>query len=363
MQVKTFRGRNSFEALRQVKQVLGDDAVIIGTQNVTEGDATWCEVTAAMDATVPPYDETEQTQQSAGSTPGWNEWHQEWDLIKSHMMALIKPQLDMKALAPRQRMALEHLEKEGVTEGVSLFIYDKLREDRTQSVLGPLGDIVKTRAWNWKSWRQKVHLIAGPSGSGKSTTLLRMALACHNERPDSRICIANLDASGGKGRQFLKYFAELSGMTYKDVRSAKEMLSLLRDGQKFDRIFVDIPAMTGDMGLARYIQLIGLGEYDDMAVHLVLSPHYAPNQLEMFTRKYASAKCASVIWTKLDEACNFGAVVNIAHATGLPVAALSIGTGLRGTLVPAETVMMWKLVFKRQLPESPLEEKRGNYAH
>ncbi|MFK4764753.1 flagellar biosynthesis protein FlhF [Desulfobaculum sp. SPO524] len=361
MQVKTFRGRSSFEALQQVKQVLGDDAVILGTQNVSEGEKTWCEVTAATDHAAPEKPATGDDPQT-GSAPGWNEWHREWDLIKSHMMALIKPQLDMSMLAPRQRQALELLEREGVAEGVSLALYDTLRGDRESSILGALGRIVRPHAWNWKNWRQKLHVLAGPSGCGKSTTLLRMALACHTKRPDSRICIVNLDASGGKARQYLKYFAELSGMAYKDIRNAREMLDLVKDGQKFDRIFVDMPAMSGKTTLNRYLQLIGLGECDDMAVHLVLSPHYAPAQLELFTRKYASSKCASVIWTKLDEACNFGAVVNTAHATGLPVAALSIGSGLRGTLVPADTGMLWRLIFKRQLPESPLEEKRGNYA-
>ncbi|NJB67048.1 flagellar biosynthesis protein FlhF [Desulfobaculum xiamenense] len=362
MQVKTFRGRNTSDALRQVKIDLGADAVILGTQDVCEDGRKWCEITAAVDApkTAPREDDT--TGMSA-PVPGWDEWHREWDLIKTHMMALIKPQLDMRSLAPRQRMALEHLEKEGVSEGVNLAIYDRLREDRNLSILAPLGDIVKTRPWTVRNWTQRVHVLAGPSGSGKSSTLLRMAMTCHAARPDTRICVANVDATGGKGRLYLKHFAELSGMAYVEIASARDMLALLRDSRKFDRIFVDLPTLPAGMDLTRYLSLIGLGECDDMAVHMVLSPHYAPGQLELFARRYNCPKCASVVWTKLDEACNFGAVVNTAYATGLPVAALSIGSGLRGTLVPAETVMLWKLVFKRQLPESTLEEKRGNYAH
>ncbi len=58
----------------------------------------------------------------------------------------------------------------------------------------------------------------------------------------------------------------------------------------------------------------------------------------------------SLVWTKLDEACNFGALINVAAATGLPVSALSYGAGLRDTLVPAQSPMLWKIIFKHEMP-------------
>lgn len=358
MQVKTFRAKNSSEALSRVKQTLGSDAVILDTKNFSEDGKKWCEITAAMDAEAD--DSTLLDNRDAAS--GWNEFHKEWDVIKKHMMTLIKPQLDLGSLAPRQRQALEFLEREGVSEGVTLGLFDQLKKDSRMSILQPLGKCVTTKAWGWKNYHQKIHVLTGPSGSGKTTSLLRMAMACHAERPNAKICIANADALGGRTRHYLRHFAELSGMTYKDICNARDIRVLLSESQKFDRIFIDLPSSSHSLRLDRQLELLGMGEVRDMAVHLVLSPHYAPGQFELFTRRFASAKCASIIWTKLDEACNFGAVLNTAYATGLPVAALSIGTGLRGTLVPAETVMLWKLVFKHQLPDSPLEEKRGNDA-
>ena len=89
---------------------------------------------------------------------------------------------------------------------------------------------------------------------------------------------------------------------------------------------------------------------DDMAVHLVLAPYFCPRQYQAFAQQYASGKLKSIVWTKLDEACTFGAMVNMAHAARLPISALSYGPGLKNSITPAKSEAVWRLLFKRQLP-------------
>jgi flagellar biosynthesis protein FlhF len=67
--------------------------------------------------------------------------------------------------------------------------------------------------------------------------------------------------------------------------------------------------------------------------------------------KYKSEQLASVIWTKLDEACTFGSILNLAFAGGLPVSALSYGPGLKNSISPASEEMIWRLLFMRRLPD------------
>nr|MCR5561861.1 flagellar biosynthesis protein FlhF [Desulfovibrio sp.] len=47
---------------------------------------------------------------------------------------------------------------------------------------------------------------------------------------------------------------------------------------------------------------------------------------------------------------SFGNIVNVACKAALPVSALSFGTDLQESLVPATEALVWRLVFKRQIP-------------
>ena len=55
--------------------------------------------------------------------------------------------------------------------------------------------------------------------------------------------------------------------------------------------------------------------------------------------------------SKLDEMDHYGQMVNVAHSTGLPTSAFSHGPGLGSSLTPASATLMWRLIFKRELPE------------
>jgi flagellar biosynthesis protein FlhF len=116
-------------------------------------------------------------------------------------------------------------------------------------------------------------------------------------------------------------------------------------------ILIDLPGLSGKTNLKEWSQLYGLSECPDLSIHLVMNPYYSPAQFERFVDKYKSEQLASVIWTKLDEACTFGAILNMAFASGLPVSALSYGPGLKNSISPASEEMVWRLMFMRRLPD------------
>jgi flagellar biosynthesis protein FlhF len=88
----------------------------------------------------------------------------------------------------------------------------------------------------------------------------------------------------------------------------------------------------------------------ETATHLVLSPFCDALQTQEFLRRYQSDGSGSLVWTKLDEAVSFGSIVNVACAAGLPVSALSFGAELKESLAPATEPLIWRLIFKRQIP-------------
>ncbi len=285
---------------------------------------------------------------------GWNDWHKEWLQIKDHLFALMKPSMQMDKLTARQRVALEYLQREGVSDAVILELYRRLLAAPGESVLESLGNIVTVIPWNEENWQQRIHCFAGPFGVGKTTSALRMALQLRSKDPSLRIAFINADCQRGNGRLILRHWAELSDFSYSEAADAQSMKRALVNYAHLDKIFIDLPSLTsGETLSAKYAEL-GLegDEAGSKSTHVVLAPSYDGAQLLNFLQRYTPDGSGSIVWSKLDEAMSYGALVNAAANCYLPVSALSFGAELRGTLASASESLLWRLIFKRQLPSA-----------
>ncbi|MDR2489217.1 MAG: flagellar biosynthesis protein FlhF [Desulfovibrio sp.] len=386
MQVKTFSARGMSAVLGMIREELGPDAVILDTQE-ENGTIT---VTAALEGASAKQRQPDGTPESkpspsaashGGAPPqaanrgkpqesasaeghaappppfGWQKWHEEWSSIKNHLLALMKPALKLDLLPPRQRLAIEYLQREGVEDSAVLELFQRLQNDPDASILAPLADMVPLRPWGEHTWPQRIQVIAGPFGAGKTSVAIRMALALRRLSPACRVCLVNADATRGNGRLLLRHYCDLSDMAYKEASSTMELVSALNTAKKegFDKIVVDLPGLSKGRYLSTLLADAGLGELtgetaNDVAVHLTLPPHYGSTQLGGILERYRTPHAGGIVWTKLDEADHYGQIINVALETCLPVSALSFGPGLGNSLAPVREPMLWKLLFKRELP-------------
>ncbi len=362
MQVRAFKGPSAQTVLAMIKAELGSEAVILSSRDYVEQGVTWCEMTAGVDRDIPTQEGKDlQGQADArvrGSAPGWGEWHQEWNEIKAHLMTLMKPALRLDELAPRQRMALEYLGRQGVDDRVVLALYTRLRASAEVSVLEPLSRLMPVAPWIGGTWKQKAHVLCGPFGVGKTSAVIRMALAVRQNNAKARICLADADSQRGSGRMMLRHYAELCAMEYRNIAEPSGVTALAREAEGFDIILVDMPGLARDALLRNSLREKGIEMLDTgegIAVHLVLSPLFSGAQMQAFFQQYACDKLCGLIWTKLDEACSFGALINGTVASGVPVTALSYGPGLQNSLVSARHAMIWRLLFKQELPDNSVK--------
>ena len=352
MQLKRFSAPSSSAVLAQIKAELGPDAIILDRQE-ENGMVT---MTAALERPKSSVSfaaaRTESASaQEAAMPAGWQEWREEWLEIKDHLLALMKPALGLDKLPARQRLAVEFLQREGVSDEVLPALVRELRAKPDMSILTPLGGIVRTRAWGVQNWPQRLHIFTGPFGAGKTTVAIRMALALRQESPSLRICMINADATRGNGRLLLRHYSDLSDFAYKEASSTLELAKAVAEAERegFDRVIADLPGLGRNTFLSALLEDAGLAE-NDAATHLTLAPHYAERELTAQAARYKTRLPGSVVWTKLDETERFGCMVNVAFGTALPISALSYGPGLGNSLVPAREALVWKVLFKRELP-------------
>lgn len=353
MQVKTFRGPDTQTVLKQIRAELGAEAVILSTQTVQDGKKPCCEIMAALE---PPasgdrskYSARQIIDRRADDDYlGWKQMHQEWSCLKDHLFSILKPQADYKLLSPRQRQALEYLEREEVQPEVSMHLWRALKNAPDKSILEELRSIVTIKPWTGGHWPEKLHAFAGPNGSGKTSSLLRLALNMRREYPHRRIALANADQHHGKGRLQLQHYAELGEFPFVDLRTPEDWQRMVRES--FDVVFIDLPGLPSGESLDTWLAQKEAALQNDLAVHLVLSPHYSNSTLLQFIKKFQIPGLSSLIWTKLDEAVNFGSLINIGYFSRIPVSALSFGSSLSSSLAVADHQNLWKLIFTRRLP-------------
>lgn len=359
MHVKTYTGSSTSQVLANIKADLGPDAVILDTRETVQDGATKIVITAALEreGTAPGSSAGERNSgmdMGSGSPMGWKNWQEEWGLIKTHLLAMMKPELKLDKLTPRQRTALDFLGQSGVADTSLLAIYEALVNDPEASVLGPLADLVPVKGWSRANWPQKVHLVTGSFGAGKTTVLVRLALLLKKEMPHGKIWVVNADARRGGGRLLLKNYAQLCNFEYREIANAVEFAQVLASGriEGVDTILVDLPGLPRGKNMPEMLDYFGMTD-PDHALHLVLSPNGSEKEMQTLVTRYAPGSLAnkrSLIWTKLDEAVNFGALVNVGAACRMPVSALSCGPELNNTLASAKDTALWRLLFKQEMP-------------
>lgn len=343
MQTKVFTGNSAKEALNKVKQELGGDAVILTSRRIEENGVSRYQVTARLETP-----EITPGEASSTGSQGFDDIRQEWSSLRENILALMKPGLRMELLTPRQKASLEYLQREGVDDEIIVSLYRSLLAEPGSSVLAPLAEMVGLQAWGYSAWQGRIHAVAGPFGSGKTVTAVRLALALKDERPESRICLINADCNRGHSRLVLRHYAELSGFAYKEAGNGAEVLRAVKENPGMDRFIVDLPGISCKDSLTGMLARFGLHK---SLVHLILSPNYAPRQIKAMLGSYNCEAVKSIVWSKLDECFSFGTMVNVCADTGLPISALSYGPGLTDSLCAADQSMLWKLLFKRELPK------------
>ena len=363
MHVKTYTGSSTSQVLASIKADLGPDAVILDTRETVRDGAARIVITAALEregaspvnggnGSEPGF--SGPSSPSSPSSMGWKNWQEEWGLIKTHLLAMMKPELKLEKLTPRQRTAFEFLGQAGVTDTSLLAIYEALVQDSEASVLAPLAELVPVKGWGRSNWPQKVHLVTGPFGTGKTTSLVRLALLLKKEMPNGKIWVVNADARRGGGRLLLKNYAQLCGFEYREIVNAVEFAQVLASSriENADAILVDLPGLPRGKGMPEMLDFFGMTD-PDHALHLVLAPNGTEKDMQALVTRYAPGSLAnkrSLIWTKLDEAMSFGTLVNVGASCRMPVSALSCGPELNNTLAPAKDTALWRLLFKQEMP-------------
>jgi flagellar biosynthesis protein FlhF len=370
MKMKHYRAPDMRQALRQVREAQGPDAVILSSRNFQGG----VEVVAAVD-----YDETDSGidtyGRSAESAPAARPSRHtnpsaapegdvedfatlaqrlsgssnELDAGVNHELRSLRHMLetqlatlawnDLSRRAPLQSELLKQLTQLGLHHELCMELVAQLptRLELAAAQRLTLAMLARRIAIAEERWMHVGGRIAmvGPTGVGKTTLIAKLAARWVMRHGTRQLALISTDAMRIGAQEQMHALGRLLGVPAYSVESSQQLSDLL--DQLCDRRLVLIDtAGLGQRDAALTNELTALrcaGE--DIEMCLVLSAAAQAGAIEETLERFAPAQPASCVLTKLDEATSLGGALCALLRSRLPLAYLSDGQRVPEDLSPA----------------------------
>lgn len=189
----------------------------------------------------------------------------------------------------------------------------------------------------------RILILVGPTGVGKTTTLAKLA-ARYALTLKERVGLITIDHFRIGAVEQLKAYAEIIDLPLEVVITPADLGGALGRLQDCERILVDTAGRsTGNLNqideLSAYVELLLPAE-----IHLVISATTRWQDIRHIAGSFMKLQYNRLLVTKLDETVSYGAVLNGAYHTGLPLVYLTDGQSVPDRLRLARE-MDWAEMF------------------
>jgi len=196
--------------------------------------------------------------------------------------------------------------------------------------------------------KKRVISFVGPAGSGKTTTLAKLAAKfLFTDKLD--IGILTTDTYRIGATEQLRIYADIMGLPLKLICKKEEFKESLDEFGEKDIILIDTPGKSyrdGDY-LLRLKELFTV----ESAIEINLILDITANRENMIetAEKFGIIDYDNIIFTKLDEANNFGSIYNIIDYAGKPVFYITNGQNVPQDLEKVDPGKLASLIVKNTM--------------
>ena len=189
----------------------------------------------------------------------------------------------------------------------------------------------------WLDDGGRVALI-GPTGVGKTTTLAKIAVRWVLRHGTRDIALVSADNARIGAHDTVVALGQMLGVAVHSVDTLADLPALLPQLANHRLVLIDTAGLgQRDTQLAaRLAELASAGS--NLEVALVLAASTQAGALEEIVARFAPAKPASCLLTKVDEAASLGGVLSVLSRANLPISYTSEGQRVPEDLRPARAL-------------------------
>ena len=356
MKIKRFQATDVRQAIREVREVLGPDAVILSNTRVDGG----IEIVAATDydenqfrrqPQSAQYSEREQPRVEINPSMAENEttprpapkeniWSQEPTLVQmrreiASLRDMLQNQLsdltwkDMERQSPTQMQLLKRFLHMGVEVEVAKQITARMRgiEDLDTAWRQSLGHLAGQIGLAQDDFLSQggIYALVGPTGVGKTTTIAKMAARCALKPGARHVALITTDCYRIGGQEQLRSYARILGVPVRVARSHAELTDTLDDLLDRRFILIDTAGMNQrDMQLSEKFALLKQ-QSPRVKTYLTLSSNTQASGMDDIIKAFSHLDLSGCILTKTDEASSLGGAISALIRHQLPLAYIANG--------------------------------------
>lgn len=206
------------------------------------------------------------------------------------------------------RQLLNHMPAESTVEAAMKWINTALLHNL--NAIGVSGDIVEAGG---------VYALVGPTGVGKTTTVAKLAARCTLKHGPGKVALITTDSYRIGAHDQLRIYGKILGVTVYAVSDETDLQLTLADLADKHLILVDTVGMSQrDKRVEEQIALLS-GKGKTVKRLLLISSIAQGSQLDDVVARYTGTGLEGVILTKVDEAMQLGASLDVIIRRRLPL--------------------------------------------
>ncbi|RCS30396.1 flagellar biosynthesis protein FlhF [Rhodanobacter denitrificans] len=230
---------------------------------------------------------------------------------------------DMERRQPLRARVLREMTRLGIESDVARALVAELPEkiSAEQARYLPLGMLSRSLTVSGRGLcgdRRGVTALVGPTGVGKTTTIAKLAARAVMQQGADQVALVSTDHYRIGAAAQLEHYGRLLGVRVYpayDAASLRKVLEMLRDRHT---VLIDTAGVGGsDPRLAQ--QLETLADAGELRACLVLVANAQSQALDDAVRAYLPLRPHACILTKLDEAPNLGGALSVLIRHRLPL--------------------------------------------
>lgn len=392
MKVKKFLAGTSREALRQVREELGPDAVILSSQQAADGVEIMALASADMSClmgTLEPQAQVRGIDAAAPALTVRGEGQRPDDLAPrtqiaepmaqsiiseiQNMRGMLEEQLatlawgDMQRREPGRAKILRVMLDAGFSPSLSRQLLDELPagSDDAQSlkwVRAALAGNLHTVPGDEIIDRGGIYALIGPTGVGKTTTVAKLAARCVVRHGADKVALLTTDSYRIGGHEQLRIYGKLLGVPVRAINDAEDLQLTLSELQGKRMVLIDTVGMgQRDQMVAGQVAMLSDCGCDVKRV-LLLNATGNGDTLDDVVRAYQGDGLHGCIITKVDEAASLGVVLDTVIRNNLILHYVANGQKVPEDLHLASAEHLLRRAFEPAPGDSPFALQDAEYA-
>ena len=353
MRIKKFTANNYADALEQVKQELGDEALIMNTRSIKPNTplsgrnaASKVEITAAVEFDEPAAVVSMQEDLHLKDESGLD--------MKSLIFNLLseKGQAQTLGLKPNQFETYSLLVENGLDENFASKLLKKTKgssdgnpEKEKLRVMSLMKKVIPFEGGiNLRPDGPKLVAFVGPTGVGKTTTIAKVA-ADYAIRKNKKVALVSLDTYRLGAVDQLQIYGDIMNLPVEVAGEKQAFCEIVSRNQDKDLILIDTTGRSHrDQDYSQQLKEI-FAAAGEVEVHLVLSVVSQEKLFSSTFQQFTPVGVDRVLFTKLDEGLSFGPLFNFSVRNRVPLSYFTIGQSVPEDLEVAIPDRVISLIF------------------